>query len=942
MKKDSAMLNLPKTSFPMQADLKNKEPMILQRWQDMGLYQRLRESRCGRPRFVLADGPPYANGRIHVGHAVNKVLKDIIIKWKSLQGFDAPYVPGWDCHGLPIEHCIEQKLGSAARTMERAAFRAACREFAAEQVASQRTDFIRLGVLGDWQHPYLTMDPAYEAEEVRALGRMLQRGHLSRGLKPVLWCSSCRSALAEAEVEYLDHRSTAVYVGFDAVHAQRLWPIFGCPPQTETPQWVIWTTTPWTLPANQALAIGPGFTYVLVACELHGQKRLLIMAAALCTAVLQAIGATDVAFLGEATGESLVGLEAQHPFMAYAVPILPGTHVTLEMGTGIVHTAPAHGEEDFALGMQHGLEPRQLVMADGRFAPGLEHLSGLTLDEAQVVLLGLLRDRQALLAAQPYVHSYPHCWRHKTPLFYRATWQWFIAMEQNQLRTQALEAIAQVNWIPTWGKERIEGMVRNRPDWCISRQRLWGVPICLFLHRDSGAVHPRSAALLETVAERIAKYGIDAWDALDPTELLGEEACFYEKSSDVLDVWFDSGMVHTCVLRQRPELGAPADLYLEGSDQHRGWFQSSLLTSVALYDAPPYRAVLTHGFTVDAQGHKMAKSRGNVVAPQEVCDTLGADVLRWWIAATDYRGEMHISGEILERMAEAYRRIRFTLRYCLANLYDFSPNRHAVPHGEMLSFDRYILSRLSMTQRLIQEAYDSYQFHVATQHIHQFCILELGHVALDVLKDRLYTMAASSHGRRSAQTLLHLIARCLLQWIAPILSFTADEAWVLLPDHEADAVLLASWMPLEQSLDENEVKLWDDLLVVRQGVTKALEQAREAGMLGGSLEAGVVIAAPAALLSRWHALHNELHFLFLTSKAELVPSHTAQPMEQGISLPWMVEGEQLMVTVYPVTGRKCARCWQRCDDVGSHPSYPQWCSRCVSNVSGPGEERHHV
>jgi isoleucyl-tRNA synthetase len=759
MKDNTAMLNLPKTSFPMQADLKNKEPQILRRWQDMNLYRRLRENRRGAPQFILADGPPYANGKIHVGTAVNKVLKDIIIKWKSLQGFDAPYVPGWDCHGLPIEHCIEQQLGTAARAMERPAFRAACRAFAAQQVAVQRDDFIRLGVLGDWEHPYLTMDPAFEAEEVRALARLLERGHLSRGMKPVLWCSSCRSALAEAEVEYMDRRSTAIYAGFAAMQPERLGGIFGSAPQEGAPLWVIWTTTPWTLPANQALAIGQDFDYVLVACRQEGQPRQLIMAEALCAAVLEAIGATEPTILGRARGERLVGLQARHPFMDRTVPILAGEHVTLEMGTGIVHTAPAHGEEDFALGVRHGLEPCQLVLPDGRFAAELGRLSGLALDEAQPILLELLQEHQALLAAQPYPHSYPHCWRHKTPLFYRATWQWFIAMDRNHLREQALEAIGQVGWIPSWGKERIDGMVRHRPDWCISRQRLWGVPICLFTHRQSGVIHPRSVALMHAAADRIAVHGIDAWDALDPVELLGEEASCYDKSTDVLDVWFDSGLVHTCVLRQRPELRAPADMYLEGSDQHRGWFQSSLLTSVALYDAPPYRVVLTHGFVVDAQGHKMAKSRGNVIAPQEVCDTLGGDVLRWWVAATDYRGEMHISPEILKRMAEAYRRIRFTLRYCLSNLYDFGPEEHTIPPGQLLSFDSYVLARLSTTQQLIKEAYDSYQFHVATQHIHQFCVVELGHVALDVLKDRLYTMPASSHGRRSAQTMIHLITR---------------------------------------------------------------------------------------------------------------------------------------------------------------------------------------
>ncbi|NJD07267.1 MAG: isoleucine--tRNA ligase, partial [Methylococcaceae bacterium] len=789
-----ATLNLPTTDFPMRGNLPQREPEQLQGWRERDLYRQIREACAGRPRFILHDGPPYANGEIHIGHAVNKVLKDIIVKSKNLAGFDAPYVPGWDCHGLPIELQVEKKIGKAGVQVPPAEFRQACRQYAGEQVNIQREEFIRLGVLGDWDQPYLTMDYRFEADIVRALGRIWANGHLSKGSKPVHWCTDCGSALAEAEVEYENKRSLAIDVKFRVVdESAALKRCHGVPDHAGAGPLsvVIWTTTPWTLPANQAVALNPQLEYAVV--QVGDSDERLILAEALMKDTMGRCGIESYRVVAYCTGSALEGLMLHHPFLDRQVPVIVGDHVTLDAGTGCVHTAPGHGQEDYAVGLKYKLAVDNPVGDDGKFLPSTRYFAGQHVMTANPQVVELLKDQGALLHQTSIEHSYPHCWRHKTPVIFRATPQWFIAMDQSKLRAEALEEIKQVQWIPDWGQARIEGMVENRPDWCISRQRNWGVPIALFVHKETGEIHPRSAELIEQVALRIEQQGIDGWFGLDPKELLGEAAEHYSKMSDTLDVWFDSGVTHYCVLEPRDGLQFPADLYLEGSDQHRGWFQSSLMASVAISGKAPYKQVLTHGFTVDAQGKKMSKSKGNVVAPQKVMKTLGADVLRLWVAATDYRSEMSVSDEILKRTADVYRRLRNTARYLLANLNGFDPSRDLVPAADLLSLDRWVVDRAFQLQQEVIEAYDSYQFHLIYQKVHQFCAVDLGAFYLDVTKDRNYTGKAAGLPRRSAQTACYHIVEALARWLAPITSFTADEIWHYIPGQRAESVFLATW-----------------------------------------------------------------------------------------------------------------------------------------------------
>ncbi|MBS0002880.1 MAG: isoleucine--tRNA ligase, partial [Thioalkalivibrio sp.] len=828
-------LNLPETAFPMRANLATREPQWLDEWTAAGHYARLREHCAGRPRFVLADGPPYANGSIHVGHAVNKILKDFITRSRTLSGFDAPLVPGWDCHGLPIELKVEQNLGKAGRDVDPAAFRSACRTYAAEQVAGQSADFQRLGVLADWDRPYLTMDYRIEADIIRAFGRIMERGHVQMGEKPVHWCVDCGSALAEAEVEYEEKISLAIDVRFpvsDEIDLLRRMDLHG---DSQGPvSVVIWTTTAWTLPANQAVALNPALTYVLVQFE---HERLLL-AEELLDACRERYQLGDGTIVGRAEGNSLEGLVLRHPFMERDVPVILGDHVTTESGTGCVHTAPGHGQDDYVVGQRYGLPVDNPVGPDGRFLPGTPFFAGENVHQANAHVVEVLRECGSLVVVEKFHHSYPHCWRHKTPTIFRATPQWFISMDRAGLRQDALRAIGNTRWLPDWGEARIRGMVENRPDWCISRQRNWGVPIPLFVHRESGRLHPRTPELLEEVAQRVEQEGVEAWFALDPKALLGhEEAERYLKLGDTLDVWFDSGVTHFTVTGMRPELGLPADLYLEGSDQHRGWFQSSLLTSVAMQGAAPYRTVLTHGFTVDENGEKMSKSRGNVVAPQQVVSTLGADILRLWVAATDFSGEMAISQGILERTADAYRRIRNTARFLLANLNGFEPARDALPMDQLLPLDRWIVDRSLGVQDRVIAAYDGYQFHQIYQRVHNFCSVELGSFYLDVIKDRQYTTPAESRARRSAQTALYHVAEALTRWIAPILSFTAEEIWALLPGKRPESVLFSQWYDGLHALDADSAFSttdWDRILEVRTHVARALEAARNEQGLGGS------------------------------------------------------------------------------------------------------------
>ena len=925
-------LNLPRTDFPMRGNLAKREPERLQRWQELDLYARLRDARQGRDRFILHDGPPYANGKLHMGHAVNKTLKDIVVRARSLDGFDAPYRPGWDCHGLPIELQIEKDLADA-EAVDGRAFRAACRDYAARQVDEQREDFIRLGVIGQWGDPYLTMAPETEAGIVRALGRLLESGYLTRGHKPVYWCADCHSALAEAEVEYEDHVSPSIDVRFDA-DGPGLAQAFGLPEDTEAAV-AIWTTTPWTLLANEAVCLHPALEYVLV--ERDGCR--LLAAAALREAFCERIGASPVE--GESVrGDQLQGLTLRHPFLDKTVPVITGEHVTAEEGTGCVHTAPAHGPEDHAVGLRFGLPVDCPVDEDGRFLDGTPEVGGLGAAEANPRILEVLRKSGRLLAEAEHPHSYPHCWRHHTPLLFRAAAQWFIDMGTNGLRDHALAATEQVDWYPAWGRERIRGMLEGRPDWCISRQRNWGSPIPLFWRRDTGELHPDTPALLEEVAKRIEQDGIDAWFDLQPEELLGGEASEYVKSQDTLDVWFDSGVTHRTVMAEEYGGEVQVDLYLEGSDQHRGWFQSSLLTGVALNGAPPYRQVLTHGFVVDAHGHKMSKSRGNIVKPQKIVDRLGADILRLWVASTDTSGELAVSEEILGHTAEAYRRIRNTARYLLASLHDFDPAVDLCAATDMLPLDQWVLKEAAAHDAAIREDFQRYRFHTICQRLHTFCVNELGGLYLDVTKDRTYTLPAAHPARRSAQSAMYRLAEAMCRWLAPICPFTADEIYENIPGPREDSVHLTEWFDLEACRDapsEFSDADWEILLEVRQAVSQVLEPLRQAEEIGAALDAEVTLTAEPGTARLLQALGPELHFLFITSDAVLAdePAPGAQAFQ-------LARAGTLHVAAAPSPHPKCVRCWHHDPSVGSIDGHPELCARCHANVEGDGEVRRHV
>lgn len=926
-------LNLPDTPFPMRGDLAKREPHWLAHWQAKNWYGRLRALSQGRPKFVLHDGPPYANGDIHIGHAVNKILKDMIIKSKTLAGFDAPYVPGWDCHGLPIEHQIEKRHG---KSIEPAQFRQLCRTYAHEQVERQKADFVRMGVWGDWENPYLTMNFATEAHIVRTLGKIYANGYLFQGQKPVHWCVDCGSALAEAEVEYEDKISPAIDVAFAAVNADAIHQAFGL--HSDRPVFaVIWTTTPWTLPANQAISVHPELRYGLY----ETPKGLLLLAEALAEHALQRYGWGEASCVAHANGEVLVHSQWQHPFYAdRQVPMIGGTHVTTEAGTGLVHTAPAHGVDDWLVGQQYHIPVNNPVRDDGKFAqttPSLPNgvsLVDKTVWEANPLVLDALRQQEALLAEHKLSHSYPHCWRHKTPIIFRATSQWFIGMEHQgkpestRLRAIAQAEIARTNFYPAWGRARIEAMINNRPDWCVSRQRFWGVPMTFFIHRETGELHPDSLALLEKVAQRIETQGIEGWFSLEAHELLGEQAAQYRPLTDTLDVWFDSGSTHWAVLRQRPELAYPADLYLEGSDQHRGWFQSSLLTSCATDGHAPYKGLLTHGFVVDGHGHKMSKSKGNVVYPQEVMDSLGADILRLWVASTDYSGEMSISKEILKRVTESYRRIRNTLRFLLANVADFNPEHDGLPIDEWLEIDRYALARTQEVQADILALFERYEFHLIVQKILGFCSEDLGSFWLDILKDRLYTSGTHSTARRSAQHALWHVTHALLRWLAPILHFTAEEAWAMFTGNEDDSILFHTFAQLP-SVDKAEAlrHKWSMLREVRTEVQKSLEALRVNGDIGSSLAAEVTLYASGETYQHLASLQDDLRFVLITSHAQVV--------EIAANEPTRIEA---LATTQP----KCERCWHYRADVGAQQEYPHLCGRCVSNLYGDGEPRQYA
>ena len=928
-------LNLPETNFPMRGDLAKREPAWLKEWQDKKLYQRIRKARQGAKKFILHDGPPYANGDIHIGHAVNKILKDIIVKSKTMSGFDAPYVPGWDCHGLPIELVVEKNHG---KDIAPAKFRELCREYAKEQVERQKKDFVRLGVQADWDQPYLTMDFKTEADIMRALGDIYKNGYLYQGSKPVHWCVDCGSALAEAEVEYEDVNSPAIDVGFKVVDNAALGKAFGADVSGDVFA-VIWTTTPWTLPANQAVSVHPELDYDLI----QTSKGLLILGHDLAHSTLVRYAEEGAKTLASCKGAALNGIQLQHPFDNRQVPVICGEHVTTDAGTGLVHTAAAHGNDDWLV-MRANFpqeKPRVLIGADGKFFSSnlveLEAIRGLSRQDANKIILGLMQESGALIASARLNHSFPHCWRHKTPLMQLATHQWFIGMNETDasgksLREYANKAVDETEFFPSWGRARLEAMIKNRPDWCVSRQRNWGVPMPLFVHKETGEPHPKAAELLEQAALLTEQTGVEAWFSLDGAAFLAkhapENADQYKKVTDTLDVWFDSGSTHAAVLKRRPELQHPADLYLEGSDQHRGWFQSSLLTGCAIDGRAPYEALLTHGFVVDGAGHKMSKSKGNVVAPQKVMDTYGADILRLWVASTDYSGELTISDEILKRVAESYRRIRNTLRFLLANLADFDASKDLLPVDQWLEIDRYALVLTEKLQAEILADFDRYEFHLAIQKFVGFCSEDLGSFYLDILKDRLYTTGENSHARRAAQSALHHITHTMMRLMAPILSFTANEVWQTLGLDKEATVFEELWYDLPaHGLSDTQITDWEKVIEVKAFAAKEIELLRGSGQVGSSLQAelDIFVGDDYKSLERFE---DNLKFAFITSQANIRYSNKT-------TVKYAVE-------VTPSKHTKCDRCWHYRDDVGATAEHPTICGRCVSNLFGAGESRKYA
>jgi isoleucyl-tRNA synthetase len=928
-------LNLPETSFPMRGDLAKREPAWLKEWQDKMLYQRIRKARAGAKKFILHDGPPYANGDIHIGHAVNKILKDIIVKSKTMSGFDAPYVPGWDCHGLPIELVVEKTHG---KEIAPAKFRELCREYAKEQVERQKKDFVRLGVLGDWDHPYLTMDFKTEADIMRALGDIYKNGFLYQGSKPVHWCVDCGSALAEAEVEYEDVNSPAIDVGFKVSgNKHELNKAFGVDISDDVFA-VIWTTTPWTLPANQAVSVHPELDYDLI----QTSKGLLILGHDLAQATLTRYGEEGAKTIASCKGSALNGIQLKHPFDERFVPVICGEHVTTDAGTGLVHTAAAHGNDDWLV-MRANFpqeKPRVLIGADGKFFTSnlveLEAIRGLSRQDANKIILNLMQESGALIASARLNHNFPHCWRHKTPLMQLATHQWFIGMNETDasgksLREYANKAVDETEFFPSWGRARLEAMIKNRPDWCVSRQRNWGVPMPLFVHKETGEPHPKTAELLEQAALLTEQTGVEAWFSLDGAVFLAkhapENADQYKKVTDTLDVWFDSGSTHAAVLKRRPELQHPADLYLEGSDQHRGWFQSSLLTGCAIDGRAPYEALLTHGFVVDGAGHKMSKSKGNVVAPQKVMDTYGADILRLWVASTDYSGELTISDEILKRVAESYRRIRNTLRFLMANLADFDASKDLLLVDQWLEIDRYALVLTEKFQTEVLADFDRYEFHLAVQKFVGFCSEDLGSFYLDILKDRLYTTGENSHARRAAQSALYHITQTMMRLMAPILSFTANEIWQTL-DLDKDATVFEElWYDLPgHGLSDVQITDWQNIIEVRALTNKAIEEKRGLGEVGSSLQAEITIAVDSPAFDSLARMEDALRFVFITSQAKV-------EKQSGSGLTFKVAASK---------HAKCDRCWHYREDVGASAEHPTICGRCVSNLFGQGEKRTHA
>ena len=926
MKDYKDTLNLPGTSFPMKANLPNREPEILKFWDEIDLYKEIRKKGEGKKPFLLLDGPPYANGKIHIGHALNKILKDFIVKSKTLFGYDAPYLPGWDCHGLPIEHQVEKKKGKVGPKLTAREFRDHCREYALRQVEEQKEDFIRLGVPGEWDNPYLTLDKRYEAEQIRAFAEIYANNHVTYGHKPVHWCLDCQSALAEAEVEYMDKVSTSVDVLFKIVDPSDFIKRANTKKiDDQTDIYIpIWTTTPWTLPSNEAVAMGGEISYGIYGLRIDERDILVIIANDLKQSIENRWRVENLEMLEEITAENFSGLQLQHPFDERSVPVLLGDHVTTENGTGSVHTAPAHGHEDFQLGKENDLDLNCYVNSYGVFTNAKESFANDHIFKSESNIIERLRESGLLISNEKFEHSYPHCWRHKTPVIFRTTRQWFISMENEDFRSACLKSIKDVEWKPTWGEERINGMIETRPDWCISRQRYWGVPIPLFTHKDDQTIHPDTPKLLKQIADKIEDQGIDAWFDADAEEFLRDDANSYDKSTDTMDVWMDSGIAHKTVSHLFDHITNEADLYLEGSDQHRGWFQSSLLTSVAINKHAPYKEVLTHGFVVDENGHKMSKSLGNTVSPQSVINNMGADILRLWVASTDYTSEMKISDQILKRNADTYRRIRNTARFLLSNLNDFDPKTNQQKVEDLVLLDQLAIQRLAILNEQIMNEYNNYSFHKIIQLLHNFCVNDMGGFYLDILKDRLYTMPSNSFGRRSAQTALYLIAESLTRWIAPILSFTAEEIWKHMPEREVESVFLSEWLDLPKF--ESDID-WDQLNQINAIALKALEVARDNGEIGSSLDAHLIISVDQETHDLLNQFSEELRFLFITSSVDL-------QLDDALD-----SNQDISVTVKKSDAEKCGRCWHRQESVGDSDEHPEICARCISNISDSPEVR---
>ena len=922
-------LNLPQTKFPMRGNLAQREPKQLEQWEKQNLYSKLREKRQGAKRFTLHDGPPYANGNIHIGHAVNKILKDIIVKSKSMSGFDAPYVPGWDCHGLPIEWQIEKKFGKIGGKLSPSEFRQKCRDHAQRYIDVQRDEFKRLGILADWDNPYQTKTFSFEASEIRALAIMLDKGYVKRGVKSVYWSTGCASALAEAEVEYEDKVSNAVDVAYPVIEHERWANLFS--QSLKEIFVVIWTTTPWTLPASQGVCVHQEVDYSLVVNEGKGY----VLATDLVEICAKRYGWESYKVVSHCSGAELEGLLLSHPFYQREIKVVQGDHVTTDSGTGCVHTAPAHGPDDFIIGKKNGLDLHCPVDENGVYLPSTPLFAGQFVYKAEKGIMELLQEKQVLLAHENFKHSYPHCWRTKTPLIYRATAQWFIGMEC--LRDMALSSLDTIQFVPDWGKGRLASMLENRPDWCISRQRYWGVPIPLFLHKETGELHPDTAQLLEKTALLVEEKGIDGWFDSSAQDWLGDEGDNYEQVRDILDVWFDSGTTHYGVGSVREDVSIPADLYLEGSDQHRGWFQSSLLTSLMIRDTPPYKSLLTHGFTVDEHGKKMSKSVGNVIAPQKICNQYGADILRLWVATSDYRHEMSVSDGIIKHTAEAYRRIRNTIRFILGNLYDFDAEQDLVAMQDMVQIDRWAIGYTLQAQQRITDAYEDYRFHLICQELHNFCSVDMGGFYLDILKDRLYTTQATGLPRRSAQTALYHILQAMVRWIAPVLSFTAEETWAEMGTSHSDSILLETWYSGLEELEDDKfgLEFWSHMMQLKAAVSRPLERLRQQGEIGGSLDAEVDLYVDNTWHEKLNLLEDELRFILITSYARVHPIEEGTHAESSD-----IEGVKVVVTAseHP----RCARSWHHREDVGTNAQYPDIDARSICNITGEGELRNYA